>query len=313
MPDNPLIYPASWRPSSLKEILNRAYEPPPWVVAPLLPKHAGLLCSGQPHAGKSLMWLAAGMESCIKHTVWGKYDASSVRRMLFVETEDPRWLVEDRVRGLAQGFGLDPDEDLSRYGFGLACTGPFNLLSSYIQLERLIEEWQADWVVLSTLQGLIAGRDWNEQKEMGDVNAILVRLQRKCPAVVITHSPKSGLRRAAGTITQEANYLTLMHINKRIQASVVVLDVEGDSKMGAELNFNLAVTLSQVSDLNSERSQVHTVLHDSSDEVLRYRVLNWHSEHPDDDAETIAVICGCSKRYVYKVLAEKKRTKGKVQ
>lgn len=306
MSEKPLVYPEIWRPSSLTEILNRHYEPPPWVLNPFLPKHAGLLCSGQPHSCKSLIWLAAGLESCIKHTIWGKYDATPVRRMLFVETEDPRWLIEDRIRGLAKGFGLDPDEDLSRYGFGLACTGPFNLTNSYIQLEHLIEDWRADWVVLSTLQGLIVNRDWNEQKEMGEVNATLVRLQRKCPCVVITHSPKSGSRRAAGTITQEANYLTLMHIAKRGTPANVVIDVEGDSKMGAELNFNLKLTLTNVPDLSGDRSQVQAVQHDNANEVMRYRILDWHAEHPEDSNATIAAVCDCTERYVRKVLGDKK-------
>ena len=252
------LFPAAWRPAPLKEILNRQYEPPPWILEDLLPSEAGLLCSGLPHAGKSLNWLAAGIESVVKHTVWGKFKAPKVRRMLYIETEDPRWLVEDRVRGLTQGFGLST-HDLDDIGFGLACTGPFNLFQCQVQLTKLVESFEPDWVVLSTLQGLLQGRDWKEQKDMGDVNAILVKLQRLVPLVVLTHSPREGQRRAAGSVTQDANYLTLMHFEKFTRNQKTYVSVEGDSKMGAELQFELRMDMAEVTDADRTRTQVRRI------------------------------------------------------
>ena len=49
------------------------------------------------------------MEAPALHTVWGHFKAPNVTSTLFVETEDPAWLVEARVRGLAKGLGLSSD------------------------------------------------------------------------------------------------------------------------------------------------------------------------------------------------------------
>ncbi len=301
----PALFPASWRPSPLKEILNRQYVPPPWVLRDLLPKSAGLLCSGLPHASKSLSWLAACIESVTHHKVWGRFDASSVKRALFIETEDPPWLVEDRVRGIADGLGLK-SHDLNDLGFGLACTGPFNLVAEQIKLAKLIESFEPDWVVLSTLQGLIQGLDWNEQKDMGAVNAALVRLQRLCPLVNITHSPRGGQRRAAGSITQDANYLTLMHFEKQLRNGHTYINVEGDSKMGSELLFDLRLNISDINDGDTTRTQVKGVVYEYESLSKKERVIEAIVQHPTADASAIAIICDCSERYVFTIIKELK-------
>jgi RecA-family ATPase len=297
--DKPSLYPTTWRPSTLKEILNRQYEPPPWIIKDLLPKDAGTLASGLPHSTKSLSWLGASIESVVNQTVWGHFDASKVRRSLFIETEDPRWLVEDRIRGFATGLGLDPS-DLSDLGFGLACTGPFHLITSQIQVQKLIEEWEPDWVVLSTLQGLIQGADWAEQKDMGPVNAAIVRLQRICPLVVVTHSPRGGQRRAAGTVTQDANYLTLMHFEKYKREDGTYISVLGDSKMGSELDFNLKLEVVE----SDGRSQVRSLQYVPISMSKRDRVLQLIVQHPGADPSALALLAGCTKRYVQEIMKE---------
>ena len=227
--------------------------------------------------------------------------------MLFIETEDPRWLIEDRIRGLADGLGLNA-HDLEDCGFGLACTGPFNLVHSQIMLSKLIDDFKPDWVVLSTLQGLIQGLDWNEQKDMGAVNAALVRLQRQCPLVVITHSPRGGQRRAAGTITQDANYLTLLHFEKQIKNGQTFINVEGDSKMGSELLFDLKLDIVDLGD----RTQVRRVGFEYQALSKRERVAQAIIAHPNSDPAAIALICECSKRYVYELMEELKGKQSKV-
>lgn len=201
-------FPSDWRASSLKEILNPDYEPPRWIMGDLLLEQSGALVSGQPHAGKSLTWLAAAMESVSTHKVWNYFDASHVRSVLYIETEDPRVLIEQRVRDFAVGLGLDPDNPPE--GFHLAATGPFDLVKSEKQLGALAESIKPDWVVVSTLQGLLNGRDWKEQSDRSAVNALLVRFARKhAPVVLLTHSPQDrSQKRAAGSITQAANFPT---------------------------------------------------------------------------------------------------------
>jgi AAA domain len=297
-------YPDGWRPSSLKDVLSRTPEPPPWVIEGLLPLQSGLLCSGQPHAAKSLNWLAAALESVVSHKVWGKFDCPKVKRVLFIETEDPRWLVEHRIHGLSKGLGIKQGDDLEKIGFFFSCTGPFKLLECEIQLRALIEEVQPDWVVLSTLQGLIAGSDWSQQKDMGPVNAIMVGLQRLVPLVAITHSPRDGnARRSAGSITQDANYLVTMHFKKDDKDGKTVVSVVGDSKMGVELDFDLTLVTETVKGQHDNPvTEVRRITHSVHKENKAELILAYRKANPEAGPDEIADAIQCSVQWVRKVL-----------
>jgi hypothetical protein len=300
-----LIYPEHWRPSSLRDVLSRTPGSPPWVIDELLPAQSGILCSGLPHSGKSLNWLAAGLESVVTHRVWGRFGASKVNRFLFIETEDPKWLVEGRIHGLARGLGLKPEDDLERYGFFFSCTGPFELEKREKELSALIDDVRPDWVVLSTLQGLLGGRDWKEQKDMGPVNAIMVRLMRKAPLVVITHSPRNEkARRAAGSITQDANYLVTMNFQKKVnKTGNTTTSVIGDSKMGTELTFNLTLETESVTGEDGKtRNEVRRVTHGAHTLTCKEQIVAYRKESPKASVPEIAEEVGCSQRHVRNVL-----------
>jgi hypothetical protein len=198
---------------------------PPWKIKGLVVEGGATQVSAHPHGMKSLSWLNAALESVTLHTVWRHFDASSVQCVLYIESEDPQWLVEARIRGIAKGLGLDPN--MEQPGFHYICPGPFDLVKEEESLRELFSKYHPDYVVLSTLQNLLAGRDWISQKDMQPVNALIVRLSRICPLVVLTHSPwDSEKRRAAGTITQFANFAVTMHYQK--------ITPGGDTKPGAE-------------------------------------------------------------------------------
>ena len=74
----PVTIPNHWRPGSLKEILNREYVEPRWIIEGLLLEKSGTQVSGHPHATKSLNWLAAALESVTTRKVWGHFNASGV-------------------------------------------------------------------------------------------------------------------------------------------------------------------------------------------------------------------------------------------
>lgn len=135
---------------------------------------------------------------------------------------------------------------------------------------------------------------------MGAVNAAIVRLQRICPLIVVTHSPRGGQRRAAGTVTQDANYLTLMHFEKFKREDGTYISVIGDSKMGSELDFNLKL---EVAD-HEGRSQVRSLKYVPLSISKREQVLRLIVQHPDADTGAIALLAGCSKRYVQEIMKE---------
>lgn len=250
-------YPAVWTPQAGNAILALPCSPPPWVIEDLLPLKGGILCSGQPHATKSLNWLCAAIESVTTHLVWGKYACPNVRRVLYIETEDPLWMIVERVQSFAQGLGIT---DLS--GFYLSRPGPFTLVDHEAHLLALVNEINPDWIVFSTLQGLLGGKDWKEQKDMGPVNALMVKLMERAPLVLITHSTQdTGVKRAAGTITQAANYPVTMHFAKSGTKKGFV-NVTGDSKMGVDLKFQLRLEVETVDEnTDKPRTQVRKVSH----------------------------------------------------
>lgn len=234
-----------WRIYSAAELIETASERPLWAIEGILERRSGLLVSGLPHAMKSLALLAALLESVTTRKVWGKFPVpSAIKNVLFVETEDSRRLVGRRLKGLYKGLNLKGRP----VGFHAVCSGPFDLLNDGEQtLRQLIAETKADIVVLSTLQGLLNGLDWKEQKDMSAINAIFVRLQQLCSLIVITHSPWSE-KRAAGSVTQAANFASLMHLDKKVRddgTTVAIATLDG-KEIDAEQKFSLALETEQV-------------------------------------------------------------------
>jgi len=286
-----------WQVHTLEDALTGEDEPWNWVITGLVLREAPLMVSGQPHAGKSLNWLAAAMEAVIKKKVWGHFDASCVRSVLFIETEDPKQVVRKRIRQLAKGLRIDPKRVPK--GFHWVRTGPFDLVKAKPKLVALLKKYKPDLVVLSTLQGLLAGRNWKEQSEMADVNALIVELSHDyCPIVLVTHSPRDKTaKRAAGTITQEANFLTTMHFEKVAAKSgngPTKTKVEVDSKLGMGMQFDLT--------LETEGDEVRRVVYGEHEPTKAEMILAAIKENRDATPEEIADEVGCSPQWVRKVL-----------
>jgi hypothetical protein len=244
-----------WKIRTLKDALKNESQGPPWVIKDLLLKDTATLVSAHPHSMKSLSLLCACMEAVAKKPIWGHFAAPLVKKSLFIETEDPEWLVEARIRGFAKGFGIEDDLP----GFFYGCVGSFNLVESKERIIDLLECYQPDFAVLSTLQGLLGGRDWTRQDSMSDVNALFVELSRRyCPLFVITHSPwNKQNKRAAGTITQAANFVTNVHFEKiKGNKKGNFIHVSIDSKAGSgETDFSLQLnTEGDLGDASAVRS-----------------------------------------------------------
>jgi hypothetical protein len=159
----PLVLPNGWAVCNLADALAGSGRPP-WIINNLLLSQSATQVSAHPHSMKSLAWLSACIESVSKHRVWNYFDASVVNRSLFIESEDSQWLVEQRIREIAKGLGLTGDEDAP--GFNYLRTGPFDLVQFEATLGQMFRHYRPDFVVLSTLQSLLNGRDWNEQADM---------------------------------------------------------------------------------------------------------------------------------------------------
>jgi hypothetical protein len=108
---------------------------PPWKVKGLVVEGGATQVSAHPHGMKSLSWLNAALEAVSSHQVWRHFDASNVHRTLFIESEDPEWMVAARIQGIAKGLGLPHDQDVP--GFHYICPGPFDLVAAEEELRGI--------------------------------------------------------------------------------------------------------------------------------------------------------------------------------
>ena len=170
--------------------MEASSQKPPWVIEDLLMEQSATLVAAQPHSLKSLS-LDACVEAVAKKKVWNQFAAPNVKATLFIETEDPPWLVELRIRGFAKGLGLTDEDTLP--GFHYACVGPFDLVSEEDRIRRLVERHGLNFIVISTLQNLLAGKNWISQEDMQPIMAMIVRLSRRRPVILLT--TRHGTRR----------------------------------------------------------------------------------------------------------------------
>jgi hypothetical protein len=228
---SPSIVPDSWQVFDLQQALTLPFPEPRWLVEGLVSEGAVTLVSGLPHVGKTLDWLAAGIEAVTRHKVWDHFDASNVHRWLYVETEDPCSRVVQRIRDLSKGLGITPESKIPE-GFYWARTGPFQLVETETKLRETLARVRPDVMVLSTLQGLLGKRDLKSQSDMSEVNSMLVRLASEfCPIVVITHSPlNEKVKRAYGTVMQSANAGVTIHFERLGEGDHAVIHATVDEK-----------------------------------------------------------------------------------
>jgi hypothetical protein len=153
-----------WEVKGFQDAIAGVSQRPSWVIEDLLCSQSATLVSAQPHAMKSLSLLYACLEAVVMGRVWGRFPAPDVKSALFIETEDPAWMVETRIRGFAEGLGIRKDDEVP--GFHYACVVPFDLIKEESRLLDLLDKHNPQFMVLSTLQNLLVGRDWNRQEDM---------------------------------------------------------------------------------------------------------------------------------------------------
>ena len=304
-----------WRVRSFQDAMKGSGERPPWIIEDLLLGDSATLVSAQPHAMKSLSLLSASLEAVATGTVWGHFNASGVKNVLFLETEDPEWMVESRIRGLAKGLGLGPKDEVQ--GFRYACVGPFDILEETRRIDSLLQKHAPNFIVLSTLQNLLQGKDWNSQQHMQPIMAALLNMARGCPLVLVTHSPwDRRQKRAAGSVTQTANFLTAMHYEKQVnkRTGQTFVHVSVDSKAGAmETDFNLRLEVDGDDDPRDPGSVRKLVYNGKGwpKGAGKAAILAEMEEDPDASPQDIAQRVGMSERYAQKIMKEQREASRK--
>jgi hypothetical protein len=291
--------PFAWRFLNLKQILEKpVITEAPWRVRNLIASGCGTLISAHPHGMKSFTWLQAAIDAPMGNKVWGHFPVTGVSRTLYIETEDPEWLLTQRIQQLARGMSITPADVKDAGCFTLGCLGPFDIVGMGDMLKSSIDKYKPDFTVLSTLQGLLAGRNWKEQDEMHAVNALMVDISTHySPLATITHSPwNKKEKRAAGTITQAANYQTSCHYQKyQSRDGTTKVTVDLDSKIGAdatESSFKLRLNSFPERDgLRFDYEVSHS----------REEIENHIKAHPKESPLDISVAFGISERWARKL------------
>jgi hypothetical protein len=290
-----------WEVHGLRDAFKDA-DSPPWAIKDLVMSGTLTLVSAHQHGMKSLSWLAACMEGVHTGKVFRHFEAPTLKNVMFIETEDPEWLVKKRIQGLAKGLKLP--EGAALPGFHYTCPGPFELINQQAQLERLIEEYDLDLIVLSTLQNLLGGTNWKEQGEMADVMAMLVTVARMCPIVLLTHSPQDrSQKRAIGTITLGANCATHIHSEKSEKGGSTFVHLKVDSKAGAtETDFSLLLhTDRKDSDpVGSVRGLVYAGKGNRG-KTIEQQVREAIAENPEASVAELAKAANCDESWVRKI------------
>jgi AAA domain len=301
-----------FRVYSLSDAFEEDPEQQHWLIEGILQKDAAAITSGKPHARKSLSWLACAIEAVTKGTCWGQHKVHAVRSVLFLEAEDSKNLLKKRIRGLAKGQAID-HKNLSGDGFFWMRTGRFDLVKRKGQLLDVLDRIKPNLLILSTLQAFVAGRDLNEQKEMSDVMDVIADIvSRYCSVVLITHSPQAkNSKRAIGTITQEANFATILYFEKKAaDHGVAVTKVKLDTKDGESREFalRLGVRVLGKNGSGQDETEVRTVevMPASKAELVRKAL----ADDPDAPAAVIAQQVGCNPSYVYQIIEAMEKESG---
>ena len=298
--------PDRWEVRNFQDAMKGSGVQPPWIIEDLLLGDSATLVSAQPHAMKSLSLLNASLEAVVKKTVWGHFAAPNVDSVLFLETEDPPWMVESRIRGLANGLGIREKDRVE--GFHYACVGPFDVLEEKRRIFKLIEKHLPKFIVLSTLQNLLRDRDWNRQQDMQPIMAAMIELARACPLFLVTNSPwDKRQKRAAGSVTQAANFLTALHYEKREnrRTGETFVHVSVDSKAGAaDTDFSLKLeTDGDPRDPGSVRRLVYEGAGWPKG-TGKEAILAELEADPDASPREIAERTGMGERYVQKIVKQ---------
>jgi hypothetical protein len=213
----------------------------------------------------------------------------------FVETEDSRAVIQNRIKGLLRGLGIDRLPN----GFSYQRIGSHNLVKNFDEFRAGVlapdkKGVTPKLVVISTLHNLIPGVDLkNPGGDLSVLNSFWTRLSDDCPTVLLTHSPHSGEKRAIGGVMQQANFESSLHFVKSRDGRSITLTP--DSKLsGDEKPFRLRIDV--------EDGEVRRFVYappTKGEQVREYIAAN-----PDATTGEIADALECSKKTVQRAIKE---------
>jgi AAA domain-containing protein/DeoR-like protein with HTH domain len=197
------------------ELLAREFPPVEVYVESVLTSEGSGFIAGEEKLGKTYYALAEAFSLSTGLTLCGRFPVPVRRRVLLIEEEDSPRRTQRRLRALARGSGLDPDDpafqrELSAW-LHLAVWAGFRLDSDTWlgRLDAELAAFPAAVVYLDVLRKLTA-RDLNKQAEASALLDALdeCRRRRGCLFRVLHHYRKNqGLRVGRGSQELGGSYV----------------------------------------------------------------------------------------------------------
>ena len=177
----------------LKQAWNPERPKPKYLIEDFLAERDICAIVAPPEMGKSLIALHLAIAVASGKPAFGRYLVPQRQRVLYVNAENPDGLSLDRVRDIANGMGVKP-EDLDGWLF-FSKEGRLDLASGTpdnVMIEEMIQTHDIRLVVLDSLVSFLKGdhkvagavRDWF------DTTVRAWRATYNCATIVLHHSRK---------------------------------------------------------------------------------------------------------------------------
>jgi hypothetical protein len=262
-------------------------EAPKWLIEDIWTSDAHGLIAGEPKTQKSTLALAMGLAVASGKPFLNKYPVHVPGPVLMIQEENDPWIVQDRMRKIANSYGLLGSVEIQEAGEGDIGSEeimvdfppelPFKLLNNASWdmanednlnfLEEEVRETQPALVILDPLYLMIGSADTDRSQDIVPMLKWLLRLRFKygCAILIIHHfrkqqaghsSVKPG-QRVMGSATfhgwvESALYCETI-AEEEMDQGVVRLKVEREFRnVGPRRPLDLTLTMGEPGELEFE-------------------------------------------------------------
>jgi hypothetical protein len=176
---------------SLKDCLTRSAPPTPWLVQGVLPEAGAGIFAGLGYIGKSFVLMDLGLEVS-RGGVWlGSYQTQR-RPVIYVDQENSHGEISRRLKKLARGKGIAPDNDLD-LTIVTADYLPLDQPHGSEALRNLLKDKSGALVIVDSLIRVFTG-DENSARDMARLSQNLLRMSREfnCFVLLADHLGKNA-------------------------------------------------------------------------------------------------------------------------
>lgn len=308
---------------SYAHFMGRSMVGPGWLVEGWWSNNSHGMLAGEPKTYKSVIATEIAVSVASGYPMWDKYKVIKPGPVLYVQEENPPWIVQDRMvkiahsKGLLSGkvYRLKEDDELyvefplelpirilNNYGIDLTLADHREILTKEIELVKPV------LVILDPLYLMLGDTDENSAQELRNLLQWLLKVKEeyRTSIMVLHHWNKSGKserggQRMLGSTTLHAWVESAIYTSIRnVETNEITVEREFRSFMKPEL---LAITI-RMSDPGAPpeyRVNIRSA-RESQMEGAQIGVLDYLVVHSTASANELAQIVGYSPRGIKKLM-----------